>query len=305
MSQPIEIAIEKWKNWLEKERHLSPKTTPLYHQALSGFLRFLTSYDGELPTLNSLIELKARTFRAWLAHLTEERHYSKSSVTRSLAAVKGFFRFLDQEYNLYNPVLCTLRSPKKALLLPRALSQEEAKKLIFLPHSPASDHWISARNQALFCLLYACGLRISEALSLRQGQFEKGLDILKIKGKRKKERLVPILPIALEMIQNYLSLCPFLKEPSAPLFYGKQGKKLQVSVADKVMRVRRRMLGLPESATPHSLRHSFATHLLEAGADLRTIQELLGHSSLSTTQHYTKVNRAHLQKTYKDFHPRS
>lgn len=297
--------LQEWIQWLEKERRLSPLTIPIYRRVLLQFFTFFGEHLGGDLTLKSLEQLKAQDFRAWLAYLTHTQNYSKSSIIRALAVIRSFYLFLDRRSYAHNPIVKTIRSPKKPASVPRALSQEEAKELVSHADSLESTAWVGKRSIALFSLLYGCGLRISEALNLNQKDLPTPGHMLLVQGKGNKQRFVPLLPLVYDRIQDYLNISPFGKEGALPIFVGLQGKRLNVSVAEKEVRQLRRSMGLPESVTPHALRHSFATHLLEAKGDLRTIQELLGHSSLSTTQKYTKVNRQHLQEVYKSAHPRS
>lgn len=300
----LDFYQQEWMQWLKVERRLSNLTTPIYQRTLMDFFDFLQNHQGASPTLSMMESLKATDFRAWLSYLTFEKKYAKPSIIRALAVVRGFFLFLDRRGYAHNPVVHTIRSPKKPQYVPRALSQQEAKELVLHADMHASSTWTGKRNIALFSLLYGCGLRISEALSLNQQDLPTAGSLLRIHGKNNKQRFVPVLPLVNEKIQVYLEELPF-RGADQPLFVGIQGKRLNVSVAEKEMRLLRRSLGLPESVTPHALRHSFATHLLEENGDLRTIQELLGHASLSTTQKYTKINRKHLQDVYKNTHPRA
>ncbi len=297
--------ILEWHDWLEKERRLSPLTLPIYHRTLTQFLAFLAEHEGETPSLEMLKNLKAPQFRAWMSFLTHEKKYAKPSIIRALAVVRGFYGFLDRRGYVHNPAIETVRSPRKPQSVPRALSQEEAKYLVGQSDATEDRPWVGKRNIALFTLLYAAGLRIGEALSLNQGDLPEAGGMLLIQGKGNKQRMVPLLPMAHKAVREYLDLCPYEKAPHMPLFLGIRGKRMNVSRAEVAIRDVRRSLGLPESATPHALRHSFATHLLEENADLRTIQELLGHASLSTTQRYTKVNRKKIQSVYKATHPRA
>ncbi len=295
----------RWLDWLQKEKNLSVLTVQVYHRVIEEFLLFLTHHQGEAISTSTLKSLKAKDFRAWMMHLLSEKNQKKSSVSRAVSVIRSFFLFLDQMKIVHNPIARNLRAPKRDELLPRALSQEDMEKFLKGAPNTQSATWVHARDMALFTLLYGCGLRIHEALNLNIADLPAQGDMLRITGKGKKERLVPLLPAVLEKIKTYLDLAPFSPSAESPLFRGIQGKRLNVSVAEKSITNHRRALGLPESVTPHALRHSFATHLLEEDGDLRTIQELLGHASLSTTQRYTKINRKKLQQTYKKSHPRA
>ena len=296
---------QDWISWLEKEKALSPLTVTVYNRVLTEFLVFLQDYKGEAPESETLKALKAADFRAWMMDLLSKKNQKKSSVSRAVSVIRSFFFYLDQKKVLHNPIARNLRAPKRDESLPRALSQEDMEH--FLEGTPThKDPWVNMRDMALFTLLYGCGLRIHEALSLNiEDISDPHQKMLKVSGKGKKERMVPLLPAVMEKIHLYLDARPLRNEQSSPLFIGMHGKRLNVSVAEKSITDYRRVLGLPETVTPHALRHSFATHLLEENGDLRTIQELLGHASLSTTQRYTKVNRKKLQETYKKSHPRS
>lgn len=295
----------KWLDWLQKEKNLSVLTIQIYQRVIGEFFLFLTHHQGEAISTATLKSLKAKDFRAWMMHLLSEKNQKKSSVSRAVSVIRSFFLFLDQMKIAHNPIARNLRAPKRDDLLPRALSQEDMDKFLKGAPNTRSTTWVHARDMALFTLLYGCGLRIHEALNLNIADLPPQGDMLRITGKGKKERLVPLLPAVLKKIKIYLDLAPFSSEAENPLFLGIQGKRLNVSVAEKSITNYRRALGLPESVTPHALRHSFATHLLEEGGDLRTIQELLGHTSLSTTQRYIKINRKKLHQAYKKSHPRT
>jgi integrase/recombinase XerC len=290
-----------WIQWLQKEKRLSKNTLIAYQNDLDVFVSFIQKHLGEEISLNTFTSLKAQDFRAWLAFLSQKQ-MAKTSITRAMSVIRSLFRYLDQEGLVHNAVLKNIKSPKLPFSIPKALSQEQMTKL--LEASIQGGDWIALRNQALFMLLYGAGLRISEALSLNCNQVQ-NKETLKILGKGNKERLVPLLPIVQQCLQSYLDIFPIAKEASTPLFIGEKGGRLNISVAEKQVRDLRRMLSLPETVTPHALRHSFATHLLEGDGDLRTIQELLGHASLSTTQRYTHASRAHLKEIYQSSHPRA
>jgi integrase/recombinase XerC len=226
------------------------------------------------------------------------------SMARALSSVRNFFRYLAKREALKNPNITEIRTPKIPKSIPRPLTTEGAGQVLENISSDQKEEWVRARDVALVTLLYGCGLRISEALSLNIIDIPRD-ETFVIKGKRQKERVVPVLPIVVEAIEDYLHLCPHDLEDDDPLFVGIRGARLNPRVLQKAMENVRRALGLPESATPHALRHSFATHLLSAGGDLRTIQELLGHASLSTTQHYTDVDSEALLKVFENAHPRA
>jgi integrase/recombinase XerC len=299
--------VTGWLNWLEHQKRQAPLTVKGYRSDLLAFLGFCAEHLGEPPTPDVLAGLDAAGFRAWLA----ARHragLAKSSTARALAAVRSFYRYLDREHGRTNPALQALRTPKLARRLPRPLTSDQASRLI--EHAPVATRldWLGKRDVALLLLLYGAGLRIGEALGLARstlGADPARLTALTITGKGRKQRLVPILPVIGRALAEYLAACPYHPGPAAPLFLGERGKRLQPAIAARLVRDLRRALGLPESATPHALRHSFATHLLADGADLRTIQELLGHASLSTTQGYTGVDGERLIRLYQQAHPRA
>lgn len=298
--QDIEHVIERWVIWVQSERQLSANTFLAYQKDLDYFLTFITQYHGAEPDLKVLENLKATDFRAWLSHMNEKQ-LARTSIARALSVVRSFYKYLDRQGILHNPIIQNMRSPKTPKSIPRGLSKTQATDLLEAFEESEKDDWINQRNLALFTLLYGCGLRISEALGLNSKDVRE-VDFLRIKGKGNKERIVPMLPVVKSAVSKYLAMCPY---DSDPLFYGEKGKRLNISVAEKQIRDIRRKIGLPETVTPHALRHTFATHLLEAEGDLRTIQELLGHASLSTTQRYADINRERLKQIYTKTHPRS
>lgn len=304
MSQ-VHTYHQEWRVWIAEERRLAEKTVLIYDVTLRQFLSFLMTHMGEDITPEHLTNLSPQDVRSWLSDLTQRRGYSKSSVIRAIAVLKSFFTFLDRRGYVVNAIVQTIRGPKKSESVPRALSQNEAQNLVNHSAEISDIPWIGKRNRALFMLLYGCGLRISEALNLNCGDMPPSGEMLKVLGKGNKERFIPLLPAVREAVMDYLDERPFLRNPQGPVFYGIQGKRLHIAVAGKAIRDVRHQLGLPATTTPHALRHSFATHLLEENADLRTIQELMGHASLSTTQRYTKINRKKLKDTYRNTHPRA
>ncbi len=258
---------------------------------------------GHTITLRSMDQLHIRDFRSWLAARSGQ-NLNKTSTARALSAVRGLFKWMNKEQLINNHALDILRTPKKAHAVPKALTKEEAQQVMDQSSELQDDTWVGLRDQAVLLLLYGCGLRISEALDLNQDDApQKGQDFLRVMGKRNKERLVPILPVVAEAISTYQASCPFVKAPDSPLFFGVKGKRLSPRIIQLQTQKLRGLLGLPETATPHALRHSFATHLLSNGGDLRAIQELLGHNSLSTTQRYTDVDADELLKVYDKAHP--
>ena len=297
--------------WLRDERRASPNTCEAYTRDLADFLGFLTGYMGEEPDATALAALRPADLRAFLAHRAAAGA-GAATRARQLAAIRGFLRFLARREGLKPVALAGLRGPKLPRPVPRAISAEHAMILgneVGLVHdTPGAERpeFQAARDLALFTLLYGCGLRIGEALALDIGDAPlPGADAaLRVTGKGGKTRLVPVLPAVRIAIAAWLAHRTHATADE-PLFLGARGKRLDPAIAQKSMRDYRRLAGLPEHATPHALRHSFATHLLGGGADLRAIQELLGHASLSTTQRYTAVDAAALLATWRGAHPRA
>jgi len=296
-------AVEDWWNWLAHERRVSPNTLDGYGRDLAAFLRFMAEHLGFPPGLPDLEGLTAADFRSWLARRSAEG-LSRTSTARAMSTLRGFFRHLEKRGLASNPAVAGVRTPRIPKSVPKALDVAEALETVETVADFSDEPWVAKRDVAVLTLLYGCGLRIGEALSLDRGQAPKG-DTLIVTGKGNKQRLVPVLPVVREAIDDYLAACPYGLESNDPLFVGLRGKRLDPGIVQKRMRDVRHMLGLPETATPHALRHSFATHLLAGGGDLRTIQELLGHASLSTTQRYTDVDSARLTAIYRAAHPRA
>ena len=296
-------AVDDWRTWLASERRASRHTFDAYGSDLAAFLVFLTDHLGTEPALADLAGLKPADFRSYLAHRANVG-IARSSIARGMSTLRGFFRFLDRGNHVHNPAVNAVKTPRLPKTVPKALDVSEAKAAISTAAELQDEPWLAARDTALLILLYGCGLRIGEALSLSCAETPKS-DVLRVIGKGRKERIVPVLPVVRQAIDAYRAICPFAAEADAPLFVGKRGKALNPGVVQRQVRRLRAILGLAETATPHALRHSFATHLLAQGGDLRTIQELLGHASLSTTQRYTVVDEAHLTKVYKAAHPRA
>lgn len=288
-----------WQSWLLDQRKYSPKTAESYGIDLRKFLQFIAAHTSEDVTLSMLEKLEVKDFRAWLAKRKSE-DFDQSSNARAMSSVRSFFKFLEKEKVFKNDAANAVRVKGAGRKLPRALSVEQAMQAIGETTDETPENWEDLRDKAIFTLLYGGGLRISEALGLGYNDVES--DVIKIKGKGNKERLVPILPEIKNAINIYKSACPYSGEA---LFYGAKGKRLRPEIVQKKLRQYRIMLGLPDHATPHSLRHSFATHLLAGGADLRSIQELLGHESLATTERYAHIDSKRLIEGYKKAHPRS
>ena len=301
----LQAAIAEWQDWLEHEKRASAHTLAAYRRDLTQFLEFLSDHLGGLPALRDLRALRTADFRAWLAARTADG-LSRTSLARGLSVVRGFFRWLARRGLLENAALAALRTPKVPRSVPKALAADEALETLELAKDLARAPWTGKRDAAVLALLYGCGLRIGEALSLTRAEAPRpGQDELRVTGKGKKQRAVPLLPSVVEAVQDYLAACPFALRPEDPLFVGARGKALGARRVQETVADLRAALGLPASATPHALRHSFATHLLAGGGDLRAIQELLGHASLSTTQRYTEVDIAGLLSVYDRAHPRA
>lgn len=298
----LAAAIAKWQSWLRSEKNLSPHTFRAYTTDIGNFVSFMADhYDGEI-SLDLLGSVSLTDFRSWLSRKAMDG-LSSASRARSLAAVRNFLRWMDRQGILHNASVAIVRSPKIPRKLPRPLEEPQVMRLLDDLSDEEGD-WIEARNHALFTLLYGCGLRISEALQLDLADLPRD-GFIRVLGKGGKERQVPVLGLVEKILAAYRSRCPFLETPDRPLFMGVKGTRLNQGMAQKALRDLRRALNLPETATPHALRHSFATHLLQNGANLREIQELLGHASLSTTQMYTDVNAREMLKIYNQAHPRS
>jgi integrase/recombinase XerC len=297
-------AAVAWLASLKTVRRMSPKTLEAYARDLGQFAQFMALHLGGPATTADLATLTASDFRAFLA---SRRVFGAESRTlaRQLSSLRSFYRHAERNGLFRNAALSAIRSPKLPHSVPKPLSVEAAGKVAEADTLATGEtpKWVLARDQAVLTLLYACGLRISEALGLTPQAARQ--DVLAITGKGNKTRIVPVLPAARAAIATYLDLCPFPLKPDEPMFRGVKGGPLNARNIQLLIERLRGALGLPDSATPHALRHSFATHLLSNGADLRVIQELLGHASLSTTQVYTEVNRSHLLAQYRKAHPRA
>jgi integrase/recombinase XerC len=299
-----EQARQAWLQHLAHERRASPRTLEAYGFAASRYIAFLERHRGEGLSVQGLTTVTPAEVRAWLAHLrTGDHPLSPRSLSQSLSAIRTFHRFLDRRLDAPNAAISLVRGPRVTPGAPRPVTEDQAQGLLAEPAmDPDREDWEAARDQAVLSLLYGCGLRISEALSLKRSDAPLP-DMLRITGKGSKTRMVPVLPAVREAVDAYLALLPQLIDGDAPLFRAKRGGALSPRHVQAAVQVLRGRLGLPASATPHALRHSFATHLLGAGADLRSIQELLGHASLSTTQRYTEVDAAALLGAYSRAHP--
>jgi integrase/recombinase XerC len=291
-----------WLNQLAHEKRASPHTLRAYGDDAARFGGFLVHHLGGAVGEKALGRLTPADIRAFITHRRAEG-LGAGGVQRALAAIRSFYRFLAREGILENAAPQGVRSPRLPRRLPRPLSQDDAARALGLAREHDID-WIGRRDAALLTLLYGAGLRISEALSLKRGDVPLG-EALTILGKGRKERSVPVLPLVAAAVADYATSIPFAAAPAAPLFVSRRGKPMSAREAQSLMQRLRGSLGLSEKATPHALRHSFATHLLQGGGDLRSVQELLGHASLSTTQVYTAIETSQLRKTYEAAHPRA
>jgi len=305
-SPDVTAEIAGWLRFLGAERRMSPKTLEAYRRDVGQFLGFLAQHLGGAPTLKQLAKLTPADVRAFMA-ARRSAGAGNRSLMRGLAGVRSFARFLERNGKGKLGALMAVRTPKLPRSLPKPLSIASAKRIADteLRAGEAREPWIIARDAAVLALLYGSGLRISEALSLRRADTAADCDALTITGKGNKTRMVPVLPQVAKLIADYVALCPLELPGDGPLFIGARGGPLSPRIVQLAMARLRGALGLPDSATPHALRHSFATHLLARGGDLRAIQELLGHASLSTTQIYTAVDSERLLEVYASAHPRA
>lgn len=304
-SPPAAQALAAWLDHLAQERRFSPRTVEAYGRDVAAFLGFLANHLGGAPALSDLAALQPADLRAYLAHRRRgEAALQDRSIARALAAIRAFFAFLERRFGLANARIKLVRGPRLKALLPRPVSEDAAFALIAEAGEDARAPWIAARDAAVLTLLYAAGLRISEALALK-GADRPLPDTLRILGKGGKARIAPILPAAREAVEAYAALCPHALTRDGALFRGARGGPLSARIIQARMATLRAALGLQKSATPHALRHAFATHLLAAGGDLRAIQELLGHASVSTTARYAEAEAQRLAEVYARAHPRA
>ena len=295
-------ALARWLGVEAGTRDRSPHTIKAYRDDLLSFLRFLGDYHATPALPGGLARLKQTDMRAFAA-AERARGLGARSLARRQSVVRSFLRWIADREGFDLSAALSTRSPKYRRSLPRPLVPDQARQMLDMAGEAHETPWIAARDAAVLTLLYGCGLRISEGLGL-DGRDWPFREALTIRGKGGRERQVPVLPVARQAVADYLRLCPWPLEPDQPLFRGARGGRLSAGIVETTMRRARQAMGLPPTATPHALRHSFATHLLAAGGDLRTIQELLGHASLSTTQVYTGVDDAHLLAVYHAAHPR-
>ena len=304
MIQPgLADALERWLAEIAAIGGRSEKTVEAYRADVRAFLEFLQSHEGDGLGRAALSRVDVRTMRSWMAH-ERGRGLSARSLARALSAVKGFVAWAAERDGFDASAVLMTRSPRFTAKLPRPLPEDAARAMLDTVEFQTQKDWTGARDTAVLTLLYGCGLRISEALALTGASADPG-ETLRIIGKGGKERVVPVIPAARAAVRDYARVCPFDLPSDGPLFRGVRGGALNARHIQKVMEQARAQLGLPATATPHAMRHSFATHLLNAGGDLRAIQELLGHASLSTTQAYTAVDTARLMEVYEAAHPRA
>ena len=308
IAKDVESELTRWLAHLGSERRMSPKTLEAYARDVRQFLGFLAAHLGGAPTLKRLARLTPADVRPFMAARRADGIAGRS-LMRGLAGMRSFARFLEREGKGRVGALTAVRAPKIAKSLPKPLAAAAATRLADadLRAGEAREPWVLARDAAVLALLYGAGLRISEALGLKRGEMPapgRG-DAITVTGKGNRQRMVPVLPQVLQAVADYLVLCPYALPADGPLFVGAKGGPLSPRVVQLAMARLRGIMGLPDSATPHALRHSFATHLLSRGGDLRAIQELLGHASLSTTQIYTAVDAERLLEVYRATHPRA
>jgi len=303
MSPALSCALAAWLDHQRALKGAADNTLAAYQTDVSGFLNFMTQHHGEAQGLGPVSRIGVSDMRSWMAH-ERARGVGARSLARSLSAVKSFYRWLADREGFEPTAVLSTRSPKFQKKLPRPLAVDAARAMINTVELQAREPWIAARDTAVVTLLYGCGLRISEALGLTGADTPLPAS-LRIVGKGGKERVVPVIPAARTAVDAYLRDCPFDVSDDQPIFRGARGGPLYAKAIQNVMAAARMQLGLPATATPHAMRHSFATHLLNAGGDLRSIQELLGHASLSTTQAYTAVDTARLMEVYDAAHPRA
>jgi integrase/recombinase XerC len=299
----LEPILNRWLEWITHGKRLSKHTVRAYQSDVTEFLSFIMLHRGEIVTLPILADLSLTDFRAWVAARAGDKQTARTRA-RGVSSVRHFFKWLDREGLAHNAAIQLLRHPKLPHTIPRPLEVVSTKEVLDTAEQNGEKDWQGLRDRALFTLLYGAGLRIDEALRLNCGDWPQNQDAMTITGKGNKQRQIVILDIVATAIQDYLQACPFAVTSQRPLFMGKQGKRLHQGVAQRTMRQIRMMLNLPDTVTPHALRHSFATHLLVDGVNIRALQELLGHSSLSTTQRYTELDLTDLRQVIDTMHPR-
>jgi integrase/recombinase XerC len=303
LAPALGAALTQWLQQLQALDGAAQNTIQAYRRDVSRYLRFLAAHQGGAAGLAAVARTSQSDLRAWMAE-ERGRGLSARSLARALSAVKGFTAWAADRNGADATTVLSARAPKFRRKLPRPLSEDSASEILTEIGADAREDWIAARDTAIATLLYGLGLRISEALALT-GSDHPLPPVLRITGKGGKTRPVPVIPAAARAVNDYVTLCPHDLQPNTPLFRGARGGPVNPRLVQSAMERARLRLGLPATATPHALRHSFATHLLSAGGDLRAIQELLGHASLSTTQAYTAVDAARLMEVYERAHPRA
>lgn len=299
------LALKSFCAHLSGERRLADKTIESYQRDIATFFGFMGEHLGNQLHLGDLATLNIRDFRSYMAFRRRGRDgLSAKSLARNLSALRTFFAYVERNWSIKNNAIGLIRGPKPAKSLPKPISVSASKELLAAANTTDKRPWVAARDAAVILLMYGAGLRISEALSLTENDLPLG-DSMHITGKGDKTRIVPLLPVIRQAVGQYAELCPHPLEPHNPLFRGVRGGSLGPRTVQKTIEKLRINLGLPETTTPHALRHSFATHLLAGGGDLRTIQELLGHASLKSTQVYTDVDASSLMKIHAAAHPRA
>ena len=297
LSKEVKLLYEQWNSMLSNEKNYSNNTILAYANDWNNFITFYLHYTNKIDiTLEDIKNLDIRTLRSWLAWRKSNKKHNHSTA-RAVSTIKSFYGYLYKKNITTQNDIFNLKPPKKAVILPKALHFDQVVSTLKNIDDIKDDHWINIRDKALLLLLYVAGLRIGEAINLTKPNIKD--DYVLVCGKGNKERLVPLLPIVQQSLKVYLLALPFELAVHDQIFRGERGRPLKAAVFNRKLRLLRRNLGLPEHLTPHAFRHSFATHLLESGADLKSIQDLLGHKNLSTTQLYTKVSMKNLQKAHK------
>ncbi len=302
-AEKLQVIVDEWQQNLLLERRLSDKTGESYYRDIKEFFTFLFDHIGGRVDLHDLKTLTVSDFRSFLVWRSE-LHISRASIARGMSAVRNFFKYLMRNHILENTAIMAIRSARPGKILPKPLSVTDAGRFLDAARKIAKEPWEAKRDVALYMMMYGCGLRIAEALSLNVADFPVRGETFTITGKGNKQRMIPILPAVRKAVVTYLKA---RSNPGGqtPLFIGARGDRINPGVVQRNVRAIRRYLNLPDTVTPHALRHSFATHLLQGGGDLRTVQELLGHASLSATQRYTEITMEHLQEVYDSSHPRA
>lgn len=296
-------SFKEWQDWLSQKRRYSKNTVNSYRIDVTDFIKFIGNYQNTDVTIKILDKITVKDLRAWAASRLNN-DFQFSSTSRAISSVRSYYKFLTKYYNVVNTAVFFLKIPKQQKSLPNSLTKEQTFEMLAAIQNVSNEEWIAKRDIALLILLYSSGLRISEALSVKAGDLE-NKTTLTVMGKGNKERIIPILPIVIEAINDYIKFCPYIIKKHNSLFIGKRGKILQSGVFQRTIRETRRSTNLPDNITPHAFRHSFATHLLQSNMNLRSIQELMGHAKLSTTQNYTKVDPSAILENYSSFHPRA